>query len=209
MRKKLRTLQSFIALTGRPRIGQRFEIEFWTAMGLTDVFSPATPNVEMVGAAGGANLWVFGVLLTMKALANETGGSYALWETVVPPGLALPPHTHSKEEEYWYLLDGELTWTVNGKSWQATKGDFIHLPRGLSHSFANPTDKPALAINSVAPGGFEQWLFEVGVPVADRSNPGKPPAETPEIVVNAISRAAEYGLTFDAPPPEKDQKDEL
>jgi hypothetical protein len=144
----------------------------------------------------------------MKALANETGGSYALWDTMVPPGVGLPPHTHTKEEEYWYLLDGELTWTVDGKSWKATKGAFIHLPRGSSHSFANPTDKPAWAINSVAPGGFDQWFFEVGVPVADRYAPGEPPAPTPESMVKAISSAAEYGLTFDAPP-EKDQKDEL
>jgi quercetin dioxygenase-like cupin family protein len=65
-------------------------------------------------AGEGISLWVLGVLVTIKALGNETGGSYSLFEDVVPPGVGPPSHVHTREDETWYMLEGELEWKVGG-----------------------------------------------------------------------------------------------
>jgi uncharacterized cupin superfamily protein len=55
----------------------------------------------------GITLWALGVLVTLKALGNETGRSYALFEEVVFPGQEeLPGHVHTLEDETWYMLEG-------------------------------------------------------------------------------------------------------
>ncbi|KAJ7524873.1 hypothetical protein O6H91_17G025500 [Diphasiastrum complanatum] len=68
---------------------------------------------------GGINLWVLGVLVTLKALGNETGGSYAVFEDRVPPGSGPPPHIHTLEDVPWYMLEGELIWLVGGNEFRA------------------------------------------------------------------------------------------
>ena len=58
--------------------------------------------------AVGTTLNVLGVTHIYKATAAETGGSFSLWEAVVPPGAGAPPHTHAREDEAFYVLSGEL-----------------------------------------------------------------------------------------------------
>jgi mannose-6-phosphate isomerase-like protein (cupin superfamily) len=58
--------------------------------------------------AAGSTLDVLGVTHIYKATAAETGGSFSLWEAVVPPGKGAPPHTHTREDETFYVLSGEL-----------------------------------------------------------------------------------------------------
>jgi quercetin dioxygenase-like cupin family protein len=164
-----------------------------------------SPNVHMVAPADGITVWVLGVLVTMKAMSNETGGTYALFEDIVPPGVGPPTHIHTREEETWYILDGELQWNVGGKSFQATNGCFIHLPRNVPHSFINLSDKNAIMVLTYAPAGFDQWFLDVGQPVADRYAPGDPPVLSEELEEQAIALAKGYGVIF----PDLEAKDEL
>ncbi|KAH7433521.1 hypothetical protein KP509_07G073300 [Ceratopteris richardii] len=154
----------------------------------------STPTVDIVRAGEGISVWALGVLVTLKALGNETGGSYSLFEDIVPPGIGPPLHIHTQEDETWYMLDGELIWKVGNQEFTATKGSFIHLPRFVPHAFENKSGKPAHMVLTYAPAGFEKWFLDIGKPVVDPEGPS--PELTKEDLVQAVKLGKEYGLIF-------------
>src|SRR5947207_5657012 len=114
----------------------------------------------------GRTIAVVGDVYRFLATGEETNGKYALWEAIVLPGGGPPPHTHSREEEGFYVLEGEITLLVGDQRLVAGPGMFANMPVGSLHSFKNETDRPARMLISVAPAGLEKMFFEVGVPVA-------------------------------------------
>jgi quercetin dioxygenase-like cupin family protein len=161
------------------------------------------PEVTMSGvpilrtAAGGRAVAVVGDVYRFLATGEETGGKYALWEALVPPGGGPPPHVHSREEEGFYVLDGEITFYVNGKHVVATAGTFANMPIGTPHSFKNESDRPARMLISVAPAGLENMFFEVGVPVEPGATAAAPP--TPDEIARLLAAAPKYGVEILAP----------
>src|ERR1700732_2874171 len=85
---------------------------------------------------------VVGDVYRFLAVGEETNGKYAMWEAVVPPGGGPPPHVHSREEEGFYILEGEITFTVNGERIVAKSGIFANMPVGTPHSFKNESSQP-------------------------------------------------------------------
>src|SRR5437764_6416928 len=122
----------------------------------------------------GRTVAVVGDVYRFLATGEDTNGRYAVWEAVVPPGSGPPPHVHSREEEGFYVLEGEVTFTVNGERVVATAGTFANMPVGTPHSFKNESDRPAKMLLSVAPAGLEQMFFEVGVPLAEGATTASP-----------------------------------
>jgi mannose-6-phosphate isomerase-like protein (cupin superfamily) len=57
---------------------------------------------------GGRSVWLLGMLVTFKAVGEETGGEYSLYELTVPPQLGALPHIHHAENEAFYVLEGEV-----------------------------------------------------------------------------------------------------
>ena len=86
------------------------------------------------------------------ATGEDTNGKYALWEAIVPPGGGPPPHVHSREEEGFYILEGEITFTVDGERVVATAGMFANMPVGTPHSFKNESDQPGEDADLRRPG---------------------------------------------------------
>src|SRR5262245_55553600 len=125
----------------------------------------------------GRTVAVVGDVYRFLATGADTGGQYALWEALVPPGGGPPPHAHSREEEGFYVLEGEITFTVNGERVVAKAGTFANMPVGTPHSFRNQSDNPARMLISVAPAGLEQMFFEVGVPLAAGAMTAPPPTK--------------------------------
>lgn len=148
----------------------------------------------MLAPGDGTSVWALGLLITIKALGSETGGSYSLSEKVVFPGQEESRHIHTLEDEMWYVLEGELIWNVGGRESLARKGSFIHLPRFVPHSFMNKSEKPARMMLMYAPGGFEQWYLDVGRPVQDPSH--LPPEVSTDERTQALERGQEYGIMF-------------
>ena len=128
------------------------------------------------------------------ATGEETDGKYALWEAVVPPGGGPPPHVHSREEEGFYVLGGEVTFTVNGERVVATAGTFANMPVGTPHTFKNESVRPARMLISVAPAGLEQMFFEIGVPRAQGATTAPPP--TKDEIERLLAVAPGYGITI-------------
>jgi quercetin dioxygenase-like cupin family protein len=150
-------------------------------------------------AGKGRTIAVVGDVYRFLATAEDTNGKYAIWEAIVPPGGGPPPHVHSREEEGFYILEGEITFTINGKRVVATAGMFANMPVGTPHSFKNESDKPAKMLISVAPAGLEQMFFEVGVPLAERTTTALPP--TKEEIEKLLAIAPSYGIEIKLHPP--------
>jgi quercetin dioxygenase-like cupin family protein len=141
---------------------------------------------------------VVGDVYRFLATGEDTNGKYALWEAVVPPGGGPPPHVHSREEEGFYVLDGEITFTVNGEQVVAAAGTFANMPVGTPHSFKNESGQPARILISVAPAGLEQMFFEVGVPLAEGATTAIPP--TKEEIEKLLAVAPKYRIQINLPP---------
>src|SRR2546427_1461400 len=93
--------------------------------------------------ADGRTVAVVGDVYRFLATGEDTDGKYALFEAIVPPGGGPPPHVHSREEEGFYVLEGEITFTIDGKTVVATAGIFANMPVGTPHSFKNESSRPA------------------------------------------------------------------
>lgn len=131
------------------------------------------------------------------AVAGETDGRYAIWHATVHPGGGPPPHVHSREEEAFYVLKGELTFFANGESFVGGPGTFVNLPVGGEHRFRNETNDPVEVLILVAPAGLEEMFRRTGVEV-DGGNL-EPPTVTPEEVERIKSIAPEYGVEIRVP----------
>lgn len=147
----------------------------------------------------GRTVAVVGDVYRFLATGKETNGRYALWEALVPPGGGPPPHAHSREEEGFYVLDGEITFTVNGERVVAGPGTFANMPVGTPHSFKNEGDRPARMLISVAPAGLERMFFEVGVPLAEGATAAPPP--TRDEIERLMAAAPGYGIQMLVPGP--------
>jgi quercetin dioxygenase-like cupin family protein len=145
----------------------------------------------------GRTVAVVGDVYRFLAVGDETDGRYAMWEAVVPPGGGPPPHVHSREEEGFYVLEGEITLTVNGQRVVATAGTFANMPVGTPHSFRNESDRPAKMLIFVAPAGLEQMFFEVGVPLAEGATTAAPP--TKDEIEKLLAVAPKYGIEIRLP----------
>lgn len=145
----------------------------------------------------GRTVAVVGDVYRFLATGEETNGRYALWEAIVLPGGGPPPHVHSREEEGFYVLDGEITFTVNGERVVATAGVFANMPVGSLHSFKNESDRPARMLISVAPAGLERMFIECGVPLAEGATTALPP--TKEEIEKLLASAPSYGIEIRLP----------
>jgi len=153
------------------------------------IMMPHPPTVRTPGE--GKTIAVVGDVYRFLATGDETDGRYAMFEACVPPGGGPPPHIHSREEESFYILEGEITFEVGDERFVATAGTFANMPVGSLHSFRNNTDKVARMIISVAPAGLEKMFLEVGQPMAFSDQ--VPPVSKVEID-RLLAAAPRYGI---------------
>ncbi|AMV26659.1 Quercetin 2,3-dioxygenase [Gemmata sp. SH-PL17] len=143
-------------------------------------------------AAQGRTIAVVGDIYRFLATGSETGGKYALWEALVPPGGGPPPHVHSREEEGFYVLEGQIALTVGDEKHVVMAGMFANVSPGTPHAFKNESDRPARMLISVAPAGLEEMFFEVGAPLAEGATTVPPPA--PDEIDRLKAAAPRYGI---------------
>jgi quercetin dioxygenase-like cupin family protein len=118
-----------------------------------------------------------------------TGPGFALVEHPLAPGaLGSPMHSHSHEDEYSYVLEGEVGVQVGDDVFYATAGDVVFKPRNVPHAFWNRTDEPARLIDLIVPGAFAEYFAEIA-----EFLPPRQPMPDPE-GLGAV--AAAYGLTM-------------
>ncbi len=119
--------------------------------------------------AAGSTLNVLGITQIHKATGAETAGAFSLWEAVVPPGAGAPPHTHTREDEAFYVLSGELLIEFEGEPAprQVATGGFFFGAKDRRHAFRNVSDRPArVLVLSVPGGGLDQMFAELSAATA-------------------------------------------
>lgn len=147
-------------------------------------------------AGEGKAYWVVGDLYTILASGEETGGAYALIHATVPPGGGPPPHVHRREDEAFYVLEGEVAFHADGRDIAATAGSWVTLAKGGLHSFKNAGTATARMLIIVTPSGLERFFAEVGQEATERSSP---PPVTPADIERLLAVAPRYGLEIRPP----------
>jgi quercetin dioxygenase-like cupin family protein len=135
-----------------------------------------TSGAVYVPAGDGPTTWFSGDVYTIKASRESTSGSLGVVEATVPPGGGPIAHAHTRTDEAFYILSGELEILDGGRTFVARTGDFIFVPRGIRHRFKNTGAHAARMLFMLTPGG-EEGVFAYG----DEAQPGQLPAPwTPE-----------------------------
>lgn len=135
----------------------------------------------------GQLVWIGGIGVQFKLDGTDTQGAFSVVEHPVEPGALAPPHTHSREDEFSYVLEGTIGVKIGDQEFQASRGAYIIKPRGVPHAFWNAGPEPARLLEIIAPPGFEHHFVQLAALLHE---PGPPD-------VTAIEQlATEYGLTF-------------
>jgi len=130
--------------------------------------------------------------LTIRYLVDGSqSAGLGIFELTVPPASNVPPpHSHSRNEEIVYVLEGTLRYTVGSETKDLTPGQTMHTPRGAVHAFSNPFGSTARALIMNSPDIGAQYFKDVAAVV----NAGGPPDKAALVAV--MSR---YGLVPSAP----------
>ena len=139
-----------------------------------------------------------GDVYRILATGEQTGGAYVLSEARVLPGGGPPPHIHRREDEAFFVLEGEITFILGDTKVMAKPGTFIHGPRGIPHAFKNEGNVPARMLILVTPPGFEKFIAEMAQPVASFESPPTP--VTPADIHKLLAVAPNYGIEILPPP---------
>lgn len=156
----------------------------------------ATRKPTWASQADGQSIAVVGDVYRFVTTGIDTNGTYATFEAFIPPGGGPPPHIHRREEESFFVLEGEVTFTVEDSVQVGKAGYFANMPVGTLHAFKNMSDKPARMLISVAPAGLEMMFFEVGTPIAWGATP---PPPTHEEVERLLKAAPRFGVEIKLP----------
>jgi quercetin dioxygenase-like cupin family protein len=133
-----------------------------------------------------------GDIYRVLASGDQTGGAYALSEARVFPNGGPPPHIHRREDEAFYVLEGTITFTVNGQRVVAGPGTFLQAPRNIPHTFKNETTSPARMLIFVTPSGFEKFIAQFAQPVPSFDSPPLP--VSPEDLARLMTLAPQFGI---------------
>ena len=124
----------------------------------------------------------------------DTGGAYCLLEVSLAPGMAVPRHTHTREDEVYFVLAGELEVSVGEKTFVLRPGDTLLAPRDIPHELRNSGDATNHYLLVFSPSGFEEFITATAVPAPDNAvAPTEPPAAAVE---NVHKLATDYGIVF-------------
>ena len=145
-------------------------------------------NRYVVTPDDGETVWLLRLGARGVLAGGETDGRFSLVEHPLPPrALGAPVHTHEHEDEYSFVLEGEVGVEIGGESFVAGAGALVRKPRGIPHAFWNAGDEPARILEIISPAGFERYFPEAAALFADG-------VIDPQ---RAARLWARYGLTMD------------
>ena len=145
--------------------------------------------------------WWVGLLATIKATKEQTGGRYTLVEILAPDGYGSVLHVHHREDEGFWILEGELTFYVGDQTIKARPGSFLFGPKDVPHAFTVDSG-PARLLFVLSPAGMEGLISEMGEPARSLSIPPQPEEPPDEAEMGRMATiGARYGVEILGPPP--------
>ena len=161
---------------------------------MTTTTAPAAGRLLHRPAATGPAFWGPGDHYTFLVTGEESGGAYFAMEALVPPGGGPPPHVHSREDETFYLLEGEIEFRLGDDVVAAGPGDFVNVPRGTVHCFHNAGTATARMILTFTPAGMERFFEETLEPAPAGAT--EAPDNVDEVAARYVEAAPRHGLEF-------------
>ncbi|WP_328946785.1 cupin domain-containing protein [Streptomyces sp. NBC_00250] len=147
--------------------------------------SQADPSVSVVGPGDGETIVLGTTRMRILEDGGRTGHRLAIAESVLAPHTQGPPqHRHARHDEGFYILSGTVRFTVGDEDHEATAGTLVMVPPGTPHTFANPTDQPAVMLSTFTPDLYVQYFRDL----QDMNADGRP--LTPQTNIDAMSRYA-------------------
>ncbi|MFN8180156.1 MAG: quercetin 2,3-dioxygenase [bacterium] len=145
------------------------------------------------------SVWYSGWLLTFLATGEDTQGQFALMEQIARKGNVPPRHIHHREDETFYVIEGEMTFSIGDRTIKATPGTMVFAPRDVAHSFTIDSEQVRIVVQ-VTPAGAEGFFKACSVPAPSMTLP--PPRETPySEIQKMMALAPQYGFEFVGPKP--------
>jgi quercetin dioxygenase-like cupin family protein len=121
------------------------------------------------------------------------GGLSVVEHPIKPRGLASSVHTHVNEDEYSFVIEGNVGFELAGETFVAGPGAFVAKPRNIPHAFWNAGEEPARVLELISPAGFENFFVELAAVFPD----DRPPS--PEELQKFMEISAKYRLDNDIP----------
>jgi mannose-6-phosphate isomerase-like protein (cupin superfamily) len=125
---------------------------------------------------------ILGQTYTLKQHSDDS----MAWHALFPDGTFVPPHLHTNQDEFLYVLTGRYDVWLDGKDIVAGPGDLVRLPKGVPHAFFNKSGAPATSLFWATPTRELKTLFDR---IADQTDPGE-----------VVRMAKEHEIEFLPPP---------
>jgi quercetin dioxygenase-like cupin family protein len=118
-----------------------------------------TPITVPPGCGRATN--VIGNAITLKIHGRDTGGAFAMVQSVDKPNEGPPPHVHHREDETFYVLAGEYDFVCGDERLHAREGTTLFAPRDVPHHYKCVSAAPGRLLVVITPAGFERFFEEV------------------------------------------------
>jgi len=159
---------------------------------------PEKLDTEFASAAGKEALIWLGELAIIHTTGKETDGRYAMIEVYVTKEGEAPWHVHHREDEGFYIINGEITVYMEDKVIKGMPGEFIFAPKDVPHKYTVDTPGHARVLMMFSPAGFEDFVRATSVKATSLI---PPPPENINIDYEQVMKLAEqFGAEFVEPP---------
>jgi mannose-6-phosphate isomerase-like protein (cupin superfamily) len=139
-------------------------------------------DISMVGPDGGEQTLTGPVRMRILEDGSTTGHRLGIGEITIAPHTDGPPqHRHGRHDEGFYVVSGTPRFTVGDRSYDTGPGTLVMVPPGAPHTFANPSDEPAVLLNTFTPDLYVQYFRDL----RDMIAAGEPPSGDAVIQVMA------------------------
>lgn len=127
--------------------------------------------------------WYGDGLFEFLVPSAATGGALSVFRATLTEGFGPPRHVHTREDEVFLVLDGDVCFELDGRRLLAGPGTSVWMPRGVSHAF-RVQSPVAVLLGIIAPGEFERLFRDLGVPAGERAlpAPGTAPLDIPAVM---------------------------
>ncbi len=153
--------------------------------------------IEPYLAHQGEARWYGDSLFEFLVPSHATGGTLSVFRATLAEGFSPPLHVHTREDEVFVVLEGDVCFELDGRRLLAGPGTSIFMPRGVPHTFRIQSPF-AVMLGVISPGAFEQLFRTLSIPAAERALPvpGTVPLDIPAV----MAEQERLGTTVVGPP---------
>jgi quercetin dioxygenase-like cupin family protein len=146
-----------------------------------------TRSAQALSVEDGDARWFLGSLAVVKLTGEDTDGQFSLVELVAAKGEMPPLHVHHRDDETFLIVEGELSFYLDGQVLRGRPGSIVFAPRGIPHVFRVDSQTARWRVIS-SPPAFPEFLLEASVPAATLTLPTEAPTITPQQLSEIAAR---------------------